>query len=605
MGRFSNSNSVGPGYLSLGLSGGGPDELFWSYSAATYGGCGGTFIGPNVLLTAGHCGHSGFDGEPPIIFGVRFYPLGGQTAPSNIVNGFCETLVQNIGFGDTQLAYCDDINWGGVWTPPGEIAGIADFDRASLSVGTQLWSAWPNNECPNTPDPDKCDGPAHQVFGRGAVTSIDPLGPLGAVTVLTNQIFAVGGSGSALWRPVAGSLHRITTSGVAQAVCDQGTPGCGGPIVALLSSALDVAKPATDGTGINVAKLQSIGLMGPSTPWPNDDYTGLMDADKNGYFDVQERLDQVRGITFRPTVWLGFESPRRNRLWQTLPAANVIFADTNLQAVVNFDGGPDTVLMRLRKVALSPNQRYRVSIMVHTAEASGEEELRLELVDPVSGTKSQFPIETDKTSPHFRMIAGTMMSQPVVNHELRLVSVGGRFKGSLVALTLIRDGSVHTFDWQDERTNWRDNTTGARSWILPYGRPITTPVGNRETSWAGLVHDSSPAAVDWALRNRQLGISPGATYRVCFDVRSLLENVLSGTGRIQLGQGAEGGPDPGQVGTPWLYFDQTFLFTNAWTSTCIPSVGGIQVSNGDNLLQFGHTQGQPAYLIDNIRVEAL
>jgi hypothetical protein len=150
------------------------------------------------------------------------------------------------------------------------------------------------------------------------------------------------------------------------------------------------------------------------------------------------------------------------------------------------------------------------------------------------------------------MVAGTMMSQPVVNHELRLVSVGGRFKGSLVALTLIRDGSVHTFDWQDERTNWRDNTTGARSWILPYGRPIITPVGSRETSWAGLVHDSSPAAVDWSLRNRQLGISPGATYRVCFDVRSLLENVLSG-----------------------------------------------------NLLQFGHTQGQPAYLIDNIRVEAL
>ncbi|NJK88483.1 MAG: hypothetical protein HC923_03180 [Myxococcales bacterium] len=165
MGRWSNidPNTVGfgQGYRALGLTSGDADHLFWSYSTLFVGGpdqlgCSGTFVAPNVLLGAGHCGHAGFAGSGPAGFQSLLYregdpsgvdPTQGEDAWYRIVNS-CETLVQNNSSGDFHFYYCEDIcmeeggisrTWGTARQScpagtrpmaPGELFGMGDFDFA-------------------------------------------------------------------------------------------------------------------------------------------------------------------------------------------------------------------------------------------------------------------------------------------------------------------------------------------------------------------------------------------------------------------------------------------------------------------------------------------
>ena len=114
MGRWSNNDTsaqgTGRGYRALALTAGGPNDLFWSYATGLFwgqGGCSGTFVGRNLLLTAGHCGHTGFAGVAAGFFQSRLYSEGSEDA--DISNVSCQTLVQNHNFGDFQLASCDDV----------------------------------------------------------------------------------------------------------------------------------------------------------------------------------------------------------------------------------------------------------------------------------------------------------------------------------------------------------------------------------------------------------------------------------------------------------------------------------------------------------------
>lgn len=99
-GRWSNLSPVGPGYLAIENGGGDQDSLFWSYSTVEVGGggffeCSGTFIAPNVLLTASHCNSAGI--ENPTVgvdFRSRIYEEGSQHANTILIRSTCEALVR-------------------------------------------------------------------------------------------------------------------------------------------------------------------------------------------------------------------------------------------------------------------------------------------------------------------------------------------------------------------------------------------------------------------------------------------------------------------------------------------------------------------------------
>jgi hypothetical protein len=144
----------------------------------------------------------------------------------------------------------------------------------------------------------------------------------------------------------------------------------------------------------------------------------------------------------------------------------------------------------------------------------------------------------------------------------------------------------------------RNDTTGDRAWILPYGD--STP--STEVDWAGLVNNQSTETVDWSLRSRQLAIDPSQPYRVCFKVRSFPIGAGSGVGRVLLGDGASAsGPnEDDRTEENAVYMDETFPITDTWARVCTSSAAQAQA--GDNLLKFGHIQNEPEYLVDDVEV---
>ncbi|CAN0553327.1 unnamed protein product, partial [Laminaria digitata] len=309
-----------------------------------------------------------------------------------------------------------------------------------------------------------------------------------------------------------------------------------------------------------------------------------MDSDQNGFFDIQERLDDLNGIRSQSSVWLGFESRRRNRMWTTNPAANVGFYEDNVFARIDYSGPGDEIVMEMPKVSFSPNQTYRISLMSYTDVSSEPAGLIVELWAAGGATPlSILAVPTPATSA-WTMFSGELQSKSAV-HAVKIRVKGTDYKGSIATLTLIRQGSANRFDTHSDRLNWRNDTTGARAWILPYGYSNL----GLEVDWAGLVNDQTSAKDDWSLRNRQLAIDPTQMYRVCFKVRSFPQGSGSGVGLVVLGSASPGAGPNGPVGTGQHYVDETFTFTDSWNTRC--NEFPFQAGAGDNLLKFGHTDG--------------
>ena len=152
------------------------------------------------------------------------------------------------------------------------------------------------------------------VFSPGTITNTNS--PIyGVPGFQTDQWLAAGASGSAVWRQTAGSSHRVISSGFSTGSFGTSSSGGRGFVVGSITNVLANGTVAGNALGINAAKLRSIGLVDLTRGWALSDDAGKLDvAPANGAFDVRERLDQVFGINSGTTTWLGFESPRRNRM---------------------------------------------------------------------------------------------------------------------------------------------------------------------------------------------------------------------------------------------------------------------------------------------------
>lgn len=625
-GRWSNDDSsvpgVGRGYRALGLSAANADHLYWSYATGSLGSqllCSATFVAPNVLLSAGHCGHYGYEPETntdstprKAIFRARLYREGSED--SNVeLQVTCETLVQNLG-GDYMFLYCDDLsplNGGGLpqpgnsgsFIPPGELLGMGDFDFSSVDIGDDIWTAWWNPDCPNGSG-SACSGPDQLVFSPGQVTGNpggfawdDLLDPF-----QTDHRSAQGASGCAAWRIAGGSYHRVISAGQARGTqalnLDIGGPGDKGVGFSRLSSVLSFGVAAPDPLGRNTsAYFSSIGLVG-NYGWSYSDYSGGLDGDANGRFDLIERLDRLNGVNQGETVWLGFESPRQNQMWIQPSAADISFHDLGPTAHLVSSGSSDEVVLTMPKVGFSGNfsaAGYRFSIMSNTHQSGSTHGLRVE-VRPLSGGAPEAVVDIPTPADgKWYMHTEELPTLGAGWKQVDIRILDPAYNGWLAAMTFVKEGSYNSFDTRATRMNWRNDADGSRAWIVPYGRS-SPPL---ESSWAGLVIDQDGATeVDWTLRNRQLAAVAPKQYEICFWVRSFPLGQV-GIGRIVFGNGAPyQPPDSLQPEVGATYLDGTFDIPLDWERRCM----SFTALGSDNLLKFGHLKGQPEYLIDDVRL---
>lgn len=587
MGRWSNQDpnisSPNMGYRALGLAGAGPDELFWSYSTGRMGigTCSATFVGPHLLLGAGHCGW------PSPVFITAFYSEGSPFADIQETVS-CETLIENHTIGDFRFMWCDSVSTlGGRQIPPGEVFGMGEFDFEQVSLDQEVWSSWWNKDCYGQ-TPSACREDV-LVYSPGIITGFNPQGP-SVEFFQTNQRVTFGASGSAVWTQIDGSDHRIVGAGLATLGCGMDSAGCKDSNRASMKDLLAKGDMdyANNTNGMDLSILQNRGLVDSSRGWSFDDYKGPIDSHpKDGFFDVMTRLDEVYGINGGDTAWLGFESPRRNHMWQVAVPADVTFYDKSRFVWIDYSGPGNETVMTMPKV-VTGGYSQRVSVMINTDTAGSPTALSIEFEGATATGQQTTSIDIPTVPTGGWVMHTDTVTLPALDVEIR-IKANSDFQGSLSSLTFVTQNSWNHFGTHSERLNWRNNETGERAWILPHGMPrYFDSVG-----WAGLVFDQDQnTQYDYTLRNRQLAIDPNDHYLVCFHVRSYPASAnAAGDGIVEVGSGASGGNQNA--------FQYVFPLTPSWTYHCSPP---LQAAGSDSLLKFGHIQGNPNYLVDSVRL---
>jgi len=111
-----------------------PDLTLTSYAVPDVGGCTGEMIGPNIMMTASHCGNN----DRP----ATFWVYRNQDPAHLITEVFnCHILLNTSWKTDVTLHYCDPNAAG---ESPGDKYGYLDFDHSQPYVGQPVYSYWYN-----------------------------------------------------------------------------------------------------------------------------------------------------------------------------------------------------------------------------------------------------------------------------------------------------------------------------------------------------------------------------------------------------------------------------------------------------------------------------
>jgi hypothetical protein len=549
-----------------------PDLTFWSFAAqAIVGGCPMTFIGPNITVSAAHCG------AKSELVGFEVYRT---TTPPFDAEGEqvrCEALYQtfdvrpSVGpFTDLVLHYCPPLAGG---LNPGDKYGYIDLDTDPVVVGAPIYSVWSH-------DVNSLGMIQARLYSPGRVTSIDSEFYGHRRGVEMDAWAAVGGSGSVHINPANSRIWVGPLSTAAR--------GDGAAYREALSMRDYLSFAVVDGgsgnpANINVAEISAHGLN-PA------DYHGATDKDGNWLFDIQEDLERVYGEGRRDHLQLGFESERRNNLWMANPSGVTFYPrDAQIHIHVARPGSTPWVLLRHEKLNLKPNTTYRISIMTYTRSAGSAGALQIQLFDPQSFAVTHATLDTrpsaDWVEQAFELRSGPR--PPVLRFRAM-----DTLDMSLAWLSVIETGSVMDFDTHDKRLHWRNDDNGRRAFVLPNGR-------GAGVDWAGYVgRDRGVSGTGWPLRNRQLAFVKNHSYRVCFWARQL------GGGGYGFDWATARLKSTSQGGSQSL---TTITFTPGpdWTQHCLDRV---TVPTSDNMLQFGipafgGSRPEDSYLVDDITIE--
>ena len=543
-----------------------PDVSVNQWAEASFNGtsCNGVMIGPNVYLTAAHCG-------APTNVQIRFRTYrNGSTTVSDTETFTCNAMLQTFNDTDGAVFFCGPNAAG---ENPGDKYGYVDFDLSTPTVGQQLYSISAN------PWVDGSVAHDARMYATGQVTSVSDNGwfvpnanPNSGIAM--NLWGETGMSGSPHFNPVT---HRMIIAPLS--VAGGGVtpaPRYGGWYRAAVSMQQLLYwgyvnpdyDPAAQGPTVNVELVRSLGLVPES-------YYGWADKELDYEFDVQRDLERLRGEARRGWYWLGFESQRRNALWD--PAAFTSFDTTNRWARLNKTGGPaysDALLHR--KLNLSAGT-YRVSLMTFTHSAAIPSSLWVSFKQGASYIGGEYVPNTVGSGWQMHTLE---LTSTVDNAEL-VLGLAGNADVLVSAMSIVRQGDVMNFDTFDKRFNWRNDINGSRAQVVPDGAVTGTP------NWA--VRVAAPPTAGFPVRNRQLALAGGRSYQICFDARR--ENAsgyAQGHLRVMSG-GAQATSTTLYASSSWLRFC-TLAFTP-------PS--------DDNNLQARLLSGDSSFLIDNIAITQL
>lgn len=549
-----------------------PDITMTSYAAtgSVYN-CSGILIGPNIVLSAAHCGY--YD-QVFAFFGYRFQTPNGR----RLQHVSCSPLYQTFSDTDMILMHCPSV--GGV--NPGDEFGYVDFDPRPVAVGDSVYSLWKNPV-------DELQPPSfeHLLYSEGEVMSTTANGWFvpdthPGIGIFTDLYGALGASGSA---QLSSDTHRILIGPVSTVLTAGG--GLGRHALSMLDY-LTVAE-VTDPAYVNDPLVLGLGLD-PA------DYLGVPDKDGDLLLDIQTDLERLTGEGARDHYALTFGSERKNALWQPWgPNAFVHFSPQTESVHLTPASGTEVVaFLRHAGLNLQPDTVYRISLEVDsdTSEAGGLE-IGFEFPDEPLGWQSfeTHAIDLDEAA-GWTTHAFTLRTPPWASAAV-VVRKRADAEVELRGLTVVAEGSSMDFELHDKRLDWRNANNENRAFVLPDGN-------GPDVDWAGAVvrTDVLAAGADWPLANRRLALVPNASYRVCFDHRKDSGNpgaLVEGTFRVISG---------GSV-----VYEQPFDTENtAWQTLCTDD---FVTPDSDNDVQFGIIATPPdqgfttnaRYLVDNLTIE--
>lgn len=377
-----------------------PNKTALSYAAVAVSAnliCSGAFIGPNLLLTASHCG--GPQATPTSItyLGTAVARPGAQTL-SSWSAGTCSVLVGSIqqdvppvwyrGAADVQLFYCPDVTVCGQQVPPGLLLGTLDFDLREVKVNEPVYRLWANGIVDRNQ--------THLLISHGVIT--DTSGTYGfqnTPAYSANTCVNQGASGSPAISP---TWQRILI----------GPLDSGGALSNLPCSASSRGAKAHSifekfylDTGlypfqISPGTISSVGLV-PAL------YSGWQDKNGNYVLDIQEDYERARGEVKRDHYWYNFDSRHQNALWREF-AGTVVYPDHVTPpgppyGIVHLESARTETLYRHDTLPFEPNSTYRVSFkLLRVNRAGSSTALQFALTDrsvppvPIRTAISQRPV---------------------------------------------------------------------------------------------------------------------------------------------------------------------------------------------------------------------
>jgi hypothetical protein len=533
-----------------------PDIAVSQWAEASFNGtsCNGVMIGPNIYFTAAHCG-----GPPgaPILF--RTYRSGGPSA-SDTEAFPCTELLQTFNDTDGAVFFCQPNAAG---ENPGDKYGYVDFDTSTPTVGQQVYSISANAIVNGSVPWDA------RMYTTGQVTSVTDNG------WFVPDISPNTGMSMNLWGEpgMSGSPHFNAANHKMLIAPLSTAPGGGGwnRNAASMQSLLYWGyvnpnyDPAQQGPTVNTAFVSSLGL----TP---GNYYGWVDGEPDGEFDIQRDVERLRGEARRGWYWLGFESLRRNVLWD--PVAPYTSLDTvNRWARITKTTGGYADALSHKKLNLKAGA-YRVTLMTYTVSASFSNTLWVSLKNGASYVGGEYVPNTVGSGWQMHSLNVTA---PVDNLEL-ILGAYGPADILVMALSVAKQGEVMDFDTFDKRYNWRNDITGTRAQVVPDGAVTGTP------NWA--VRVSTPPTTGYPVRNRQLAFVAGQPYRICFDAK---RSNVSGSAQGELRVMSAG----------VLAVSATFTPSSVWSHFCSTT---FTPASDDNNMQARLVSGDSPFLVDNIAI---
>lgn len=535
-------------YLSM------PDVAFTQYASATLlsGGslvCGGAMVGPNVYMTAAHCNLAG-------TMAIRFRTYRGASSAASDTEDFtCRSLLQTFDDTDLTLFFCEPNAAG---ENPGDKYGYLHFDTSAPTLGMPIYSVSGNPVV------------------NGSIASDARIYATGNVTQTNYQDWFVPnnrpntGIGMNLWGDfgVSGSPnlnaanHRVIVGPVSTAD--------GGWARYALSmrdyfrwGVVDSNNPHS----LNDANVAALGLV-PAR------YDGLLDKNLDFRFDIQTDLERLRGESRRDWYWLGFDSERRNALWDPI-AFTTIDAPTSQARIRRTTGTTFTEVLAHRKLNLRAGT-YRVSLMTFTNAASTVNGLWVSFKSGGRLLGGEFVPTTVGAGWQMHTL---QITAPTDNAEL-IFGLSGTADVLVSNVSVVRSNAVMDLDTFDKRVHWRNDNTGARAQVVPDGRITGTP------NWALRVPYDAASPGTYPVRNRQLALVGGRRYRICFDHRR--DGTAGTTGELRLASA-------GQVAASVVYTPGA-----SWATSCTPT---FTAPSDNNMVQIRANGPNSAHFVDNIAIQ--